>query len=118
MESKDGVYTQVGENGFQLSGGQKQKLGIARALFSNPKILVLDSSTSALDGLSEKQVGESIAQLPGDVTIIAVAHRLSTIRGFDRIALVEKGLVLGVDDFEGLKNRFPEFAAQAKQLGL
>lgn len=117
-ESKHGIHTYVGENGFQLSGGQRQKLGIARAIFSNPKILVLDESTSALDGLSEKQISDSIKQLSSDVTVISVAHRLSTIRNFDRIVLVEKGNVLGVDNFEGLKNRFPKFYAQATNLGL
>ena len=117
-ESSKGLETQVGENGFQLSGGQKQRLGIARALFTNPKILVLDESTSALDGKSEKLIGESISRMPSDVTVLAVAHRLSTIREFDQIVLIEDGRIMGIDGFEGLKNRFPSFRAQAANLGL
>lgn len=114
----DGIFAQVGENGHQLSGGQRQKLGIARALFSNPRVLVLDESTSALDGESEKNISESIANLPDEVTVIAVAHRLSTIKNFEKIALIENGKIEGIDDFEGLKSKFPKFNAQAINLGL
>lgn len=118
LDNPNGLETQVGENGFQLSGGQKQRLGIARALFTSPKILVLDESTSALDGKSEKLISESISRMSNDVTILAVAHRLSTIRDFDQIVLIEEGRIIGIDGFEGLKNRFPSFRTQADHLGL
>lgn len=113
-----GIDHQIGEYGNQLSGGQKQRLGIARALITNPLMLILDESTSALDGESEKIIYETLNKLHGKVTIIMVAHRLNTIRNFDQIIYVENGEVLTSGSFEEVKNVSPNFARQAESMGL
>jgi ABC-type multidrug transport system fused ATPase/permease subunit len=82
---KDGLDTVVGERGVQLSGGQRQRIGIARALYQNPKILLLDEATSALDEKTEIKIMSSIEKLKEDITIIIVAHRLSTLKQCDSI---------------------------------
>lgn len=90
----EGLDTEVGERGVRLSGGQRQRIGIARALYHDPKILVLDESTSALDNKTEAEVMESIKALQGEKTIIIVAHRLTTIKHCDRIFRFENGEVV------------------------
>jgi ABC-type multidrug transport system fused ATPase/permease subunit len=75
----DGIQTYVGENGVKLSGGQRQRIGIARALYQEPEILVLDEATSALDDATENAITETLLKLKGRITIIAIAHRLSTL---------------------------------------
>lgn len=82
---KDGLDTIVGERGVQLSGGQRQRIGIARALYQNPKVLLLDEATSALDEKTENKIMSSIEKLKEDITIIIVAHRLSTLKQCDSI---------------------------------
>ena len=82
---KEGFNTIVGERGVQLSGGQRQRIGIARALFQNPKILLLDEATSSLDNQTEKKIMNSITLLKGQLTIILVAHRLSTLNNCNSI---------------------------------
>lgn len=79
----DGVNTPVGERGIKLSGGQKQRIGIARALYRQPDVLVLDEATSALDGSTEKSITDTILKLKGKLTIISIAHRLSTLENCD-----------------------------------
>jgi ABC-type bacteriocin/lantibiotic exporter with double-glycine peptidase domain len=81
----EGFNTIVGERGVQLSGGQRQRIGIARALFQNPKILLLDEATSSLDNETEKKIMNSITLLKGQLTIILVAHRLSTLNNCNSI---------------------------------
>lgn len=89
------LETEVGERGVKLSGGEKQRLGIARALIRRPKILVLDEATSSLDTLSERQVKEAIYNLEHlDITVIVIAHRLSTIRDADEILVFESGMIV------------------------
>ncbi|WP_372967389.1 ABC transporter ATP-binding protein [Microbacterium sp.] len=114
----DGLQTQVGERGLTLSGGQRQRLGIARALYSNPLILVLDEATSALDTKTEADVADAIRDLRGDVTVIAVAHRLSTIRESDQILFMQDGTVAANGTFDEVVAANPAFAAQAKLAGL
>ncbi|MEV5608551.1 ABC transporter ATP-binding protein [Streptomyces sp. NPDC052225] len=89
----DGLETVVGERGARLSGGQKQRLAIARALIRDPRVLVLDEATSALDNRSEALVQEALARLVHGRTVFVVAHRLSTIRGADRIVVMEGGRI-------------------------
>ncbi len=81
--NRDGIYGDVGDRGAKLSGGQRQRVGIARALYNNPKVLILDEATSALDTQTEKQITNTILKLKGQITIIAIAHRLSTLEGCD-----------------------------------
>ena len=80
---KFGIHTKVGERGVQLSGGQMQRLGIARALYNSPDILILDEATSALDTKTEKELMDCIYNLKADKTIIMIAHRLNTLKRCD-----------------------------------
>ena len=112
------LVTHVGDRGTRLSGGQRQRLGIARALITNPKLLILDEATSSLDGVTESEISESLRGLKGQVTLIVIAHRLSTVVNADRIYFMEKGVVKGVGTFEELKRNQPDFLTQAELMGL
>lgn len=89
--------TQCGDMGAKLSGGQKQRIGIARALYQNPSVLILDEATSALDNETEKQITETITKLKGEITIIAIAHRLSTLASCDFKIKFENGTATVVE---------------------
>jgi ATP-binding cassette, subfamily B, bacterial len=93
-EFPQGYYTYVGERGVNLSGGQKQRIAIARAIFSNPRILILDEATSALDSESEILVREALDKIMDDRTIFVIAHRLTTVRRADRILVLENGKII------------------------
>ena len=99
---KDGVDTLVGENGLSLSGGQKQRLGIARALLSNPEILILDDSLSAVDSNTEKMIIENIKKTRKGKTNIIVAHRISAVRHADKIVVLDNGKILNSGTHEEL----------------
>lgn len=114
----EGVETKVGESALKMSGGQLQRLGIARAIYTEPKMLVLDEATSALDGKTEMDVSEAILSLRGKITITLIAHRLSTVLKADRIVYLEDGKILSIGNFEQVKAEIPEFANQAKLMGL
>ncbi|WP_315637132.1 MULTISPECIES: ABC transporter ATP-binding protein/permease [Microbacterium] len=114
----DGLQARVGERGLTLSGGQRQRLGIARALYCDPLVLVLDEATSALDTKTEADVSAAIRDLRGDVTVIAVAHRLSTIMESDQILFMQDGTVAAQGTFAEVVAANPAFAAQAKLAGL
>lgn len=108
-----GYATTVGERGVRLSGGQRQRIGIARALYHNPQVLILDEATSALDNLTEKVVMEALNNLGHDITIILVAHRLSTVRRCDQIYLMERGKVKVQGTFEELTKTNERFRVLA-----
>jgi len=94
--------TTIGERGIRLSGGQRQRIGIARALYHNPGILILDEATSALDNQTEKAVMDAVNNLSKSITIIIIAHRLSTLKKCDKIFLLEKGEIKDQGTFEKL----------------
>jgi ABC-type bacteriocin/lantibiotic exporter with double-glycine peptidase domain len=97
-----GYSTTVGERGVRLSGGQRQRIGIARALYHSPQVLIFDEATSALDNLTEQAVMESVNKLSHQVTIIMVAHRLSTIKSCDQIFLMDGGKIVTHGSYENL----------------
>ena len=102
---KDGINTLVGENGISLSGGQKQRLGIARAILSNPDILILDDSLSAVDANTEKTIIENIKNYRQGKTNIIVSHRISAVRHADKILVLENGKVLSEGTHEELLDK-------------
>lgn len=97
-----GIDTRLGERGVRLSGGQRQRVAIARALYKRPEILILDEATSALDSIAEKAIQEAIALLHGDVTLIVIAHRISTIQGCDEIWLLDSGQISAAGNYTEL----------------
>lgn len=108
-----GYSTTLGERGIRLSGGQRQRIGIARALYHSPKVLVLDEATSALDNLTEQAVMEAVHNLSHGITIILIAHRLTTVRECDQIYLLEKGVVKSYGSFDQLVKESDQFRAMA-----
>jgi ABC-type multidrug transport system fused ATPase/permease subunit len=113
-----GLQTPVGDRGSKLSGGQRQRLGIARALLSNPKLLVLDEATSALDGKSELDVSDAINALKGSMSVVLIAHRLSTVRNADLVVYLDKGRLVTSGSFDEVRKRVPDFDHQAKLMGI
>ena len=112
-ELSEGYFTIAGERGIRLSGGQRQRIGIARALYHNPKVLILDEGTSALDNITEKIVMKAINNLNNEITIILIAHRLSTVRECDIIYFFNKGRVLASGSFDDLIVKDPTFRKMA-----
>jgi ABC-type multidrug transport system fused ATPase/permease subunit len=117
-QSEFGLDTPVGDHGTKLSGGQRQRLGIARAMFTNPSLLVLDEATSSLDGQTEADLSEAVNKLKGEVTVILIAHRLSTVRSADQVIYLDKGEMLAKGTFDSVRTAVPGFDSQAKLMGL
>jgi len=107
----------LNENFNRMSGGQRQRLGLARALYRDSKLLVLDEATSSLDSITESKVMETVKSLRGNATVIIVAHRLSTIQDADQVIYLEGGSVLGMGTFTELQRTLPQFEEQVR-LGL
>jgi ABC-type multidrug transport system fused ATPase/permease subunit len=114
QELPNGFATNVGERGVRLSGGQRQRIGIARALYHDADLIVFDEATSALDNLTESDVMTAINALPGDKTVLIIAHRLSTVQHCDRIVVMEQGSVVGFDNWEALTKDNTSFQSIAK----
>ena len=106
----DGIDSQVGERGARLSGGQRQRIGIARALYRRCEVLVLDEATAALDNETEHRVNSTIAELHGQVTLIVIAHRLSTVRHIDQIVYLDRGRVAATGSFDEVRRTNESFA--------
>ncbi len=109
----EGLETMVGERGVRISGGERQRIAIARALYTRPKVLIFDEGTSALDNTTEQELMRSLKSLRGDHTILLVAHRLSTVRDADRVVFLEGGRIAGTDTFEGLRRSNASFRQMA-----
>jgi ATP-binding cassette, subfamily B, bacterial PglK len=108
-ELPEGFDTMIGERGVRLSGGQKQRLGIARALFRKPQVLILDEATSALDTVTERSVMDEIYALSTELTIVLIAHRLSTVKHCDRIFLLNAGQCVAQGSYDELLQTNPDF---------
>ncbi|MDR6866308.1 ATP-binding cassette subfamily C protein [Microbacterium resistens] len=113
-----GLDERIGERGVSLSGGQQQRLGIARALYTDPLVLVLDEATSSLDTKTEDEVTKAIHRLKGEVTLISVAHRLSTIKNYDRVCYLDGGVIAAQGTFSEVAGAHPAFAEQVALAGL
>ena len=101
-ELPDGLDTEIGENGIKLSGGQRQRVALGRALMTNPEILILDEATSQLDSETELFIQKAIKGLHGKLTVIIVAHRLSTVRFADMVYVLEKGEIVEHGSYDEL----------------
>jgi len=108
----------IGDRGSKLSGGQRQRLGIARALITKPQVLILDEATSSLDSQTELDVSESILNLAGDVTVIIIAHRLSTVQKSNTVVYIDNGEIKSFGSFSKVRTEIPDFDLQAKLLGI
>jgi len=113
-----GLETQVGERGTKISGGQRQRLGIARAMFTKPTLLVLDEATSALDGETEANITQAIQGLRGSTTVVMIAHRLATVRNADKVVYLSNGHIVYAGTFEEVRAEVEDFERQAKLMGL
>ncbi len=113
----DGYESTVGERGIGLSGGQVQRIGIARALYAGPLMLILDEATSALDTVHEALINQAVRRLAGKVTTVVIAHRISTIRQCDNIYLLDKGRVIARGSYNELLKSSELFRAMASENG-
>ncbi len=113
VRQPEGLDTIVGESGVRISGGERQRIGIARALYHDPAILILDEATSALDNTTERAVIEAVEGMRGERTVVMIAHRLSTVRGCDVLYYLKDGRVEGSGDYDSLRQGHREFREMA-----
>ena len=102
---QEGYQTFVGERGIRLSGGQRQRIGIARALYKKASVLIFDEATSALDNETEREVMEAIKDLDGEITVLIIAHRLTTLRNCDKVVKLDNNHVLSVGSYKEMVNK-------------
>jgi ABC-type multidrug transport system fused ATPase/permease subunit len=107
-----GLDTPVGNEGIKLSGGQIQRIGIARALVTSPRLIVFDEAMSALDSLAEKDIQSAISLLGEEITVVFIAHRLASVKLADKVIYVDSGKILASGDFESVKKLVPNFQKQ------
>ena len=107
----------LGEAGYGFSGGQKQRLGIARALFTNPKLMILDEATNALDVETEYALAKSLQEIRGNKTFIVIAHNLETILKADKFIFVDHGSVVVTQSLDELRKKVPRFEVVANLKG-
>ena len=117
-ELPHGLEQQMGDRGTRISGGQRQRLGIARAVFNKPKLLVLDEATSALDGITESQISDAIQKLGEEVTVVMIAHRLSTVLAANKVIYMSKGEIIAQGTFDEVRESVPDFDRQAELMSL
>jgi ABC-type multidrug transport system fused ATPase/permease subunit len=117
-DSLKGLDTPIGERGIRLSGGQRQRLGIARALYSEPQILILDEATSALDAETEVKISETLDLLSDKITLVVIAHRISTIKKLEKVVYLDGGVIRAIGSFDEVRSAVPDFERQTKLLGL
>ena len=103
------MMTNVGEGGSQLSGGQSQRIGIARALYKKPKLLILDEATSSLDKLTETKIQQTIKKLGKDILVISIAHRISSLKAFDKILVIDNGRIEDIGTYNELLKKSRHF---------
>jgi len=103
----DGIHSSLGTHSDGLSGGQIQRLGLARALYSNPRLIVLDEATSALDAATEASITEAIANLGSETTVVVIAHRLSTIQNADQVHVMDDGRIVASGTFSQVRKKVP-----------
>ena len=118
MSNLGSMDLQIRPDSGQLSGGEIQRVGLARALYRNPGILFLDEATSALDAQTEAEVNEILDRLRGQMTIVLIAHRLSTVKTADKIIYLDKGRVVAEGTFKELQKKVPDFEKAVKLMGL
>jgi ATP-binding cassette subfamily C protein len=116
--SKESMSMEVRPDSGQLSGGEIQRLGLARALYRNPGILFLDEATSALDAETESEINEVLDGLRGQMTVVLIAHRLSTVKNADKIIYMDKGVIVAEGTFKELQKKVPDFEKAVKLMGL
>lgn len=113
-----GLDSELGEFGSRLSGGQKQRIGIARAVCTTPKYLFLDEATSSLDAATENVIMKFLASMKSKMTIVVIAHRLTTVQAADQVIYVESGKVLSAGTFNEVREKVPNFELQAGLMGI
>ncbi len=110
LNSKDGLNTKIGERGVRLSGGEKQRLAIAKLFLKNPEIIILDEPTSAPDSFSEDLITKALSELFKNRTVIIIAHRLQTVKKADRILVMENGKIVEEGTHDGLISKNGTYA--------